>query len=102
VVYRDDYLNDSVWRWGMTEEEAKKRWCPMVRCTGRSEFLGDMESPAGNCDAEVGGVIDRKPSYALCIASDCMCWRNLFHETETDIDGDKKYLGGYCGLAGGM
>ena len=63
----------------MTEEEAKKKWCPMVR-TGLTMGMAvnhhiDM-MPGGQ------GVHDE----TRCIASDCMMWR--FTTT------------GYCGLAG--
>lgn len=67
----------------MTEDEARKKWCPMVR-TGLVHGMAvnhhiDME-PKGQ------GVHDE----TRCIASECMMWRW--------ITGDK--IEGYCGLAG--
>lgn len=60
----------------MTEEEAKTKWCPMIR-TGMVAGMAvnhhvDMQ-PGGQ------GVYDE----TRCIASDCMMWRDS-----------------YCGLAG--
>lgn len=62
----------------MTEEEAKKRWCPMVR-------HGDN---ARNRTYNEGAMV---LSFA-CIASDCMMFRCL-----PDADGGRQF---YCGLAG--
>jgi hypothetical protein len=62
----------------MTEEEAKKKWCPMVRIAhenvvaNRTDGYGDNNFHKLQC----------------CIASDCMMWRlNI-----------QPY--GYCGLGG--
>lgn len=65
----------------MTEEEAKKKWCPMIR-TGMVAGMAvnhhvDM-NPGGQ------GVYDE----TRCIASDCMMWRSA--------------PTGYCGLAGNV
>lgn len=56
----------------MAEEEAKTKWCPMVRCGNSAE----------NCHS-----LDRNPEYSRCIASECMMWR---------WDGTS----GWCGVAG--
>lgn len=67
----------------MTEDEAKTKWCPMVRITAtkgyedvdnRGQALGDYQ----------------------CIASDCMMWRLITGESGLPIDGER----GYCGLGG--
>jgi hypothetical protein len=69
----------------VTEDEAKRKWCPMVR--------NGLE-PIGNCADE------RKPSWSLCIASACMMFRwvaitsQIIDEKETDTSS------GYCGLGG--
>lgn len=57
----------------MTEDEARKKWCPQTR-------LGDR----GN-RSNASGV---DYVFGRCIASDCMMWR----ETSSQH--------GYCGLAG--
>ena len=82
-----------------TEEEAKTKWCPMVR----------FHNGYG------GGIWDNKPgsreqatdTSTNCIASDCMMWRTYKDKViETDSHGNaitivsKEEEGGYCGLAG--
>lgn len=63
----------------MTEDEAKKKWCPMVR-------TGMVAGMAVNhhVDMQPGG--DGVYHQSRCIASDCMMWR--FTST------------GFCGIAG--
>lgn len=76
----------------MTEDEAKKKWCPMVRDVRASN--GAMEIGSG-----------------FCKASECMMWRDNLDRVLTgrDIivtDGNKRNIvketvpSGYCGLAG--
>lgn len=67
----------------MTEDEAKTKWCPMVRSSDTDQTVDNAY------------ISDRNPSYSRCIGSDCMMWRwkldVRFAETsKTD---------GYCGLA---
>lgn len=73
----------------MTEDDAKQKWCPMVR-------LGDRD----------------KTERTMCIGSDCMMWRKDGERYATGKDKivdaghgrktiQKEYIeGGYCGLAG--
>lgn len=77
----------------LTEEQAKEKWCPMVRC-----------APGGdNANADGGGRRDR-----YCIASRCMMWRAVETaefksraEAEFRKSGRRLYAdSGYCGLAG--
>jgi hypothetical protein len=63
----------------MTEEEAKKKWCPMVR-------HGDS---ARNRTYNEGAMLQ---AFA-CIASDCMMWRE-------DVIGGRGERYGYCGIGG--
>lgn len=70
----------------MTEEEAKQKWCPMVRIP----YTMDPGAFVHNRDAD--GYISASLAYK-CIASDCMMWR-----WEDEAIGMKKH--GYCGLAG--
>jgi hypothetical protein len=61
----------------MTEDDAKTKWCPMVR-------MGDMNAPTGiNAGNQAG---------TTCIGSACMMWREYGYDKDTE--------GGYCGLAG--
>lgn len=63
-----------------TEEEAKEKWCPMVRLHCVDSHCADNRL-ANNYEL---------PDGTLCIASECMMWR--WHSA------NKEY--GYCGLAG--
>ena len=72
----------------MTEEEAKTKWCPMVRVV---YGIGDNR-----------GLFE---STTTCIASDCMMWRNntidVMVTTPEDAEIAREHLeGGYCGLSG--
>lgn len=74
----------------MTEEEAKKKWCPQIRDGGT--YHGMIYSGINSAETERKGYD--------CIASDCMMWRR-----EKDDYGDDYGKGipddlGYCGLAG--
>ncbi len=64
----------------MKEEDAKQKWCPMVRCAA-----GIEDNNAANCGETIE---NRNPPFARCIGSECMMWRNL---------GKNK---GFCGLGG--
>lgn len=64
-----------------TEEEAKKKWCPM----SRKESYGVSGESTGSYNRDDGNVD--------CIASDCMMWR--WKEAAMDVSGE-----GFCGLAG--
>lgn len=63
----------------MTEEEAKSKWCPMIRY---ERDLVNRSSP--------------HPQNMNCIGSDCMMWRT----TDPAIPEFKHPESGYCGLAG--
>jgi len=72
----------------LTEEEAKTKWCPMVRLH------------AGNgavCNVYSDGDI---PEFSNCIASDCMMWREKKEVTDMEDGRETKLrFHGYCGLA---
>jgi len=61
----------------VTEAEARKKWCPMVRIARRespepySNSLVQIVVAGCNTDA-LGGT--RVPASCRCIASDCMMW----------------------------
>ena len=63
----------------MTEEEAKTKWCPMVR-TGLVAGMAVNHHAGSRLDAPPQGDVHDE---TRCVASDCMMWR-----------------GSYCGLAG--
>ncbi len=64
----------------MTEDEARKKWCPMA-CTPRH--------------LEANAAADGMTEFNACIGSDCMMWR---WELRLSVDAPTD---GYCGLAGG-
>lgn len=70
----------------MTEDEAKKNWCPMTR-------VGHVAGMAINRHP------DEKDFYeeTRCVASKCMMWREHTLDEKTRFDGPR---GGFCGLAG--
>jgi hypothetical protein len=74
----------------MTEEEARKKWCPQVRYFVDADGLGRTNMPEDSC---------------RCIASDCMAWRWSYdwikpHDTTLDEYAALSTTLGYCGLAG--
>ena len=85
----------------MTEAEAKKKWCPMVRFN----YCGLTITDNNRCDGKGGGN---------CIASGCMVWRNQPMVRDTDSgelypdNGNVMFSFGYeiveghgfCGLGG--
>jgi len=79
----------------MTEDEAKKKWCPMVRAGdvntyGCATLAGAWNSYMQKVDVDKYKLI-RNPKEARCLASKCMMWREYVADLE---------LYGYCGLAG--
>jgi len=78
----------------MTEEEARKKWCPMARV-----FSGTNQWVCA-CNRN---MLDRDSKKANCIASDCMMWR--WHPKfvppgkTVNLDDIKQTLG-YCGKGG--
>lgn len=71
----------------MTEDEAKTKWCPFARTyTGCGP---SNRGPQGELD-----------DNALCVASECMAWRDHFTRTESGAIVFENRGFGYCGLAG--
>lgn len=69
----------------MDKATARTKWCPFAR-TGAYTDRGPMTA------VSVGR--DPRPEVSdscLCIASDCMAWRESRKDSQT---------GGFCGLAG--
>lgn len=68
----------------MTEEGAKRKWCPMMQVTGsEKEGYGDNRG---------GGDEDHN-----CIASDCMLWVEDIPAGKAS--GEVWLSSGHCGLA---
>jgi len=80
----------------MTEEEAKKRWCPFARVISGDDPERAPNGPYNRdhwiTDEGVEDTIHR----STCIASDCMAWRV---EKYIDVN-DNTIARGFCGLAG--
>jgi hypothetical protein len=71
----------------ITEEEARQRWCPVVRVDGSNRVHNTLQD----------GFVNADLSYR-CIASECMAWREHHIElSHGHVDHTKR---GYCGLAG--
>jgi hypothetical protein len=85
----------------LTEEEAKGKWCPMVRFAHwNAPTGGNQPLPKNWSDLKTPGT---------CIASECMMWRSGTHcvkASETRRSGELKVTykqvphPEYCGLAG--
>lgn len=86
----------------MTEEEAKTKWCPMVRflsapATDSPNMLRSNRG-AGHMDAQIA-------NYS-CVGSACMMWREHWAQVtmeDEDAPGDfghRYETHGHCGLAG--
>lgn len=94
----------------ITPEEARKKWCPMVRTVrvGISPYpdsynrvvttdvntilLKDSEAESGTINANIcATAIDMVPNSSRCIADACMMWRE---------DAEFAPTHGYCGLVG--
>lgn len=71
----------------MTEEEAKTKWCPMVRTSSGGLI--------GNRDNAHDGQLTSFDDGSRCIGSACMMWRS-----GATVKGDPSGSYGYCGLAG--
>lgn len=70
----------------MTEDEAKKRWCPFVR-TGLTAGMS-----VNRHVADAPGANDGVWHETRCLASGCMAWRK-----DAPV---ARSMDGYCGLAG--
>lgn len=71
----------------MTEDEAKQKWCPMVRFAPDSENGGML-------------VLNQPQDTLKCVASDCMMWRLDWAQRGIDYASGEIPTKGYCGLAG--
>lgn len=74
----------------LTEEAAKRKWCPFTRCTN---VLSSGDGPRFAVAVNRWDGIRGKTIGPLCVASACMAW----HWGDGMEDGAGV---GYCGLAG--
>lgn len=78
----------------MTEDQAKTKWCPMVR-------TGMVAGMAVNHHVDMQPHGDGVYNQTRCIASACMLWRWLqsppANKTSKEVN---PIWQGYCGLAG--
>lgn len=74
----------------MTEDEAKKRWCPFARLYNMNRAHEMVSAPEPEW-----------PAQCACIASACMAWRwtdPLYQNPAlAELNKDRN---GHCGLAG--
>lgn len=82
----------------MTEQEAKKKWCPFARLATQLNERTPINCGGHNRSVFWNGPLDEdvvnNPEFCRCIASDCMAWRNIKAS-------QKRFKPrGYCGLAG--
>lgn len=68
----------------VTEEEAKEKWCPMVRL-----------SPLGHNETYKNAITTRGFKQGYCIGSECMMWGWLEEDLNLGRPRD-----GHCALAG--
>ena len=79
----------------MTEDEAKKKWCPFVR-TGLTAGMAVNRHVADSRGA-IDGVFDE----TRCLGSGCMMWKWLSPTAHTIARGAQEIkTKGYCGLSG--
>ena len=94
----------------MTEEEARKKWCPFAR------QMVEIRSQGGGVTGPVAVASANRfndDKGTLCVASGCMAWRwgeSKFEGAQAVVDAghgrqrigtvDVEIKRGYCGLAG--
>ena len=91
----------------MTEDKAKKKWCPMARAIMTDETQSITESietktasaPFNRLGDTENAVDAWSWELVACIASDCMMWRWNTRDRVLD-DGTPIPGKGHCGLGG--
>jgi hypothetical protein len=71
----------------ITEEEARKKWCPMVTYHGSPAHGGGVSRPGEH-------------DHCYCIASKCMAWRWNWNQGGIKYGAGQKPTKGFCGLSG--
>ena len=77
----------------MTEDEAKKKWCPFSRAI---DFAVDENGDNHYATTNRNYLGDPNPE-SYCLASKCMAWR---FDRFVEDDNGKLWADGHCGLAG--
>ena len=76
----------------MTEDEAREKWCPMVRHTDNESGGANRWLMGENPDPKWG--TPNNPSVCRCIASECMWW---VWENGRIVNGKLRKTRGHCG-----
>lgn len=71
----------------LSESDARKKWCPMVRVEGNNRIHNTLTD----------GFQNAERTYH-CIANDCMAWREYHLSFMHGSEPLEKH--GYCGVAG--
>lgn len=81
----------------MTKQEAKEKWCPMVRnIMTPQDSTWRNKAMTNRLDFVENGFTESR-----CIASDCMMWRwSIVGATVNGVYDDNYPVEGYCGLGG--
>ena len=74
----------------MTEEEAKTKWCPMVRLSVGHDDYKESHVAVNRWNGYASAL------YSKCIASDCMMWVT---DAQSIKDLERWGRQGRCGLA---
>jgi len=92
----------------ITEEQAREKWCPMVRYTFHST---DSSANRWKQSLPPNEPHALNPLPCRCIAPECMMWRWHFEQTNKQPSNSMSWppveptysqtYKGYCGLAGG-
>jgi hypothetical protein len=82
-----------------TEEEARRKWCPYANVYVAYNSTG----AAGNRGLAADGGVQGNRKQALCIASDCMAWREGVWDHQRNLKPeDRTPRVGYCGAFGAV
>lgn len=71
----------------VTEEQARKKWCPFVRVEGNNRLYNTTTDG-----------FDAEHRFQHCIGSMCMAWRVFSFSYAREEAAPERH--GYCGLAG--
>lgn len=81
----------------LTENEAKTKWCPLVRLVGFKDSDAEGTSWNRSPDDPVGV----KSPATKCIASACMAWRTGVWDHQRNLTPENRTPGvGFCGAFG--
>ena len=88
----------------MTEDDAKKKWCPFARVRDQHQFESGGLTYRQSVPVSINRGDDALAQEVCCIGSACMAWRDVLgvkSYPDGSIDVQLKPTShGYCGLAG--